>query len=250
MKTTLNLACIALFVVATNFSIVVPGLCESQDEFRKERETLLEVVDAMATSVGGRGVPNKFTAVVMNAMRDVPRHEFVPIEERKRAYLNQPLPIGYGQTISQPYIVALMSDLLNLNTDDAVLEIGTGSGYQAAVLDAAGAKVYTIEIIQELGQQAEKTLQRLGYGEVQTKIGDGYYGWPEAAPFDGILVTAAASHIPPPLIEQLKPGGRMVIPVGPPFTVQQLLLITKNQDGTIQTLLLLPVAFVPLTGRH
>lgn len=247
---TLSLASRALIVVVINLSIVAPAFCQDNDEYRKQREELLEEVQALAAWSGGRGVPSRFSALVINAMRDVPRHEFVPIEERKRAYLNQPLPIGYGQTISQPYIVALMSDLLNLNTDDAVLEIGTGSGYQAAVLDAAGAKVYTIEIIQELGQQAEKTLQRLGYGEVQTKIGDGYYGWPEAAPFDGILVTAAASHIPPPLIEQLKPGGRMVIPVGPPFTVQQLLLITKNQDGTIQTLLLLPVAFVPLTGRH
>lgn len=240
----------ALLVVAINFSIVVPALCESQDEFRKEREELLEVVDALAAAAGGQGVPSKFSAVVMNAMRDVPRHEFVPYGERKYAYLNAPLPIGYGQTISQPYIVALMTDLLNFKTGDAVLEIGTGSGYQAAILDALGAKVYTIEIIPELGQQAEKRLQRLGYGDVETKIGDGYYGWPEAAPFDGIMVTAATSHIPPPLIEQLKPGGRIVIPVGPPFTVQQLMLITKKQDGTVQTRLLMPVAFVPLTGRH
>ena len=250
MKTISNLARWVLIAIAINFSIVAPALCDSRNEFRKEREKLLEVVDALAAAAGGQGVPSKFSAVVMNAMRDVPRHEFVPYGERKYAYLNQPLPIGYGQTISQPYIVALMSDLLNLETGDAVLEIGTGSGYQAAVLDAAGARVYTIEIIQELGQQAEKTLQRLGYDDVQTKISDGYYGWPEAAPFDGILVTAAASHIPPPLIEQLRPGGRMVIPVGPPFTVQQLMLITKNQDGTIQTRLLMPVAFVPLTGRH
>lgn len=250
MKKILNLASRALIVVAISFSIVAPALSQSQDEFWQEREELLEVIDSMARSVGGQGVPGKFSQIVMNAMGEVPRQEFVRFEDRQRAYINAPLPIGYGQTISQPYIVALMTDLLNLEAGDAVLEIGTGSGYQAAVLDAAGAKVYTIEIIQELGWQAEKRLQRLDYGNVQTKIGDGYYGWPEAAPFDGILVTAAASHIPPPLIEQLKPGGRMVIPVGPQFTVQQLVLITKNQDGTVETRLLLPVAFVPLTGRH
>ena len=250
MKTILNLASRALIVVAISFSIVAPALSQSQDEFWKEREELLEVIDALARKVGGRGVPREFSRDVMNAMGEVPRHEFVRFEDRHRAYLNHPLPIGYGQTISQPYIVALMTDLLNLEPGDTVLEIGTGSGYQAAVLDALGAKVYTIEIIQELGRQAEKRLQRLDYGDVQTKIGDGYYGWPEAAPFDGILVTAAASHIPPPLIEQLKPGGRMVIPVGPQFTVQQLVLITKNQDGTVETRILLPVSFVPLTGKH
>lgn len=250
MKNTLNLASRVLIVAAISLSIVAPALCQSQDEFVQEREELLEVLKSYARSAGGQGVPRKFSPAVITAMRDVPRHEFVPFKERRRAYFNEPLPIGYGQTISQPYIVALMTDLLNLETGDAVLEIGTGSGYQAAVLDAFGAKVYTIEIIQELGQQAEKRLQRLDYSDVQTKIGDGYYGWPEAAPFDGILVTAAASHIPPPLIEQLKPGGRMVIPVGPQFTVQQLILITKKQDGTVQTQLLLPVAFVPLTGRR
>lgn len=250
MKTTLNLASKALTAFAISFLIVAPALSQSQDEFRKEREELVEVIESLARSIGGQGVPRKFSRVVMNAMGEVPRHEFVRFKDRQRAYFNKPLPIGYGQTISQPYIVALMTDLLNLETGDAVLEIGTGSGYQAAVLGALGAKVYTIEIIQELGQQAEKRLQRLDYGDVQTKIADGYYGWPETAPFDGILVTAAASHIPPPLIEQLKPGGRMVIPIGPQFTVQQLVLITKNQDGTVKTRLLMPVAFVPLTGKH
>ena len=250
MKTTLNLASRVLIVIAINFSIIAPALSQSQDEFWKEREELLETIDSMARLFGGYGISSEFSRVVMNAMREVPRHEFVRFEDRQFAYFNLPLPIGYGQTISQPYIVALMTDLLNLETGDTVLEIGTGSGYQAAVLDAVGVRVYTIEIIQELGQQAEKRLQRLDYGDVQTKIGDGYYGWPEAAPFDGILVTAAASHIPPPLIEQLKPGGRMVIPVGPQFTVQQLVLITKNQDGTVKTRLLMPVAFVPLTGKH
>jgi len=250
MKTILNMAGIALIAVAISLSVVTPALCQNQDEFRKEREALINVIESFARSVRARGIPREFSRDVMDAMREVPRHEFIPFKQRRRAYLNQPLPIGYGQTISQPYIVALMTELLNLKTGDAVLEIGTGSGYQAAVLDALGAKVYTIEIIQELGLQAEKRLQRFGSGDVRTKIADGYYGWPEAAPFDGILVTAATSHIPPPLIEQLKPGGRMVIPVGPQFTVQQLVIITKNQDGTVETRQLIPVYFVPLTGKH
>lgn len=250
MKTILKLTGRALIVVAISASVATPALCQSQDEFRKSREKLLEIIESFAVSVGGAGVPRKFSPAVMNAMREVPRHEFVPLEERGHSYLNKPLPIGYGQTISQPYIVALMSDLLNLEAGDAVLEVGTGSGYQAAVLDALGARVYTIEIVPELGRQADNRLQRLGYGDVRTRIGDGYYGWPEAAPFDGILVTAATNHIPPPLIAQIKPGGRMVIPVGPQFTVQQLVLITRNKDGTLQTQLLMTVAFVPLTGGH
>jgi protein-L-isoaspartate(D-aspartate) O-methyltransferase len=250
MKMILNLASRVLIVVAISFSIVTPALGQNQDEFLKARKELVKEINSMARSIGGRGVPMKFSPVVMRAMGQVPRQEFVRSKDRRRAYLNSPLPIGYGQTISQPYIVALMTDLLNLEVGDVVLEIGTGSGYQAAVLDAAGAKVYTIEIIQELGQQAEKRLQRLGYSDIQTKIGDGYYGWPEAGPFDAILVTAASSHIPPPLIEQLKPGGRMVVPVGPQFTVQQLVLITKNKDGRVKTRQLLPVSFVPLTGKH
>lgn len=247
---TLNLASRTLIVVAVNLSVVTPAVSQDSDEYRQQREELLEEVQALAAKAGGQGLPRKFSDDVMNAMRDVPRHEFVPVEQRRYAYLNEPLPIGYGQTISQPYIVALMTELLKLEPDDLVLEIGTGSGYQAAVLDAAGANVYTIEIVQELAGQAEERLQRLGYGDIRTKMGDGYYGWPEAAPFDGILVTAAASHIPPPLIAQLGPGGRMVIPVGPQFSVQQLMLITKNQDGTVRTQMLLPVAFVPLTGEH
>ena len=240
----------ALFAIAIGFASFSAAVCQTQDEFKKKRQELVEVIQIYAKSVGGREVPNEFSANLTNAMREVPRHEFVPFEERERAYTNQPLPIGYGQTISQPYIVALMTELLRVKPDDVVLEIGTGSGYQAAILDALGARTYTIEIIPELGQPAEERLQRLGYTDIQTRIGDGYYGWTEAAPFDGILVTAAASHVPPPLIEQLKPGGRMVIPVGPQFTVQQLVLITKKEDGTIQTQLLLPVAFVPLVGQH
>jgi protein-L-isoaspartate(D-aspartate) O-methyltransferase len=191
-----------------------------------------------------------FAARTMDAMASVPRHRFVPPVLQRDAYKNRPLPIGYGQTISQPYIVALMTDLLNLNGGEKVLEIGTGSGYQAAVLAAAGGRVFTIEIIEPLTRQAAKRLPELGYGSVTVRGGDGYYGWPEEAPFDAIIITAAASHIPPPLVQQLKPGGRMVIPVGPRFMTQQLILVEKDAAGKVTTHQLLPVAFVPLTGGH
>jgi len=185
---------------------------------------------------------------VMAVIAEVPRHEFVPEDQRPFAYENRPLPIGYGQTISQPYIVALMTDLLRPKAEDRVLEIGTGSGYQAAVLARLVKTVYTIEIIAELGQQAAQRLQRLGYENVTVRTADGYFGWEEEAPFDGIVVTAAADHIPPPLIRQLKPGGRMVIPVGSRFMVQQLVLVEKDAEGTTTTRQILPVLFVPLTG--
>jgi protein-L-isoaspartate(D-aspartate) O-methyltransferase len=191
-----------------------------------------------------------FDKKVMAAMGKVPRHEFVPDYQTAFAYNNRPLPIGYGQTISQPYIVALMTDILELNSDDVVLEIGTGSGYQAAVLAELVDKVYTIEIIEALAKQAQKRLARLGYDNVQVKMADGYYGWKQHAPFDGIIVTAAASHIPPPLLKQLKPGGRMIIPVGERFYVQYLMLVEKNEQGKLKTRQILPVAFVPFTGGH
>jgi protein-L-isoaspartate(D-aspartate) O-methyltransferase len=188
--------------------------------------------------------------LVMNSMGKVPRHEFVPDRMRGLAYENRPLPIGYSQTISQPYIVALMTDLLKPKKTDKVLEVGTGSGYQAAVLSGLVNKVFTIEIINALGEQAKERLWRLDYENVVVRIGDGYYGWPEQAPFDAIVVTAAASHIPPPLIKQLKPGGKMVIPVGSRFMVQQLLLVEKAVSGKTTTRQILPVRFVPLTGKH
>jgi len=187
---------------------------------------------------------------VMTAIARVPRHEFVPAAQRPHAYTNRPLPIGYGQTISQPYIVALMSDLIKPQADDSVLEIGTGSGYQAAILAELTGQVYSIEIIEELGKQAAGRLSRLGYDNVTLRIGDGYYGWEEHAPFDAIVVTAAASHVPPPLVAQLKPGGRMVIPVGSHFLTQQLVLIEKGPEGQLITRQILPVMFVPLTGEH
>ena len=187
---------------------------------------------------------------VLETIGRVPRHAFVPPQVIDAAYENRPLPIGYGQTISQPYIVALMTDLLETEPGDTILEVGTGSGYQAAVLAELGVEMRTIEIIPELAQEVQARFRRLGYEHIQVRQGDGYYGWPEAAPFDGIIVTAAADHVPPPLVRQLRNGGRMVIPVGQRFGVQYLLLITKDHAGRLQTRQVLPVRFVPLTGEH
>jgi protein-L-isoaspartate(D-aspartate) O-methyltransferase len=184
---------------------------------------------------------------VMEAMAEVPRHEFVPTHEQIYAYANGPLPIGHGQTISQPYIVALMTDLLECGPDDKVLEIGTGSGYQAAILSRVVNQVYSVEIIPELAERAAERLAHLGYSNVETRHGDGYLGWPEHAPYDGILVTAAAPSVPPPLVEQLRDGARLVIPVGPPYGHQELLVIEKRPDGSTRTRDILGVAFVPLT---
>jgi protein-L-isoaspartate(D-aspartate) O-methyltransferase len=188
-----------------------------------------------------------FSPAVMNAMGKVPRHLFVPAAQRAEAYANRPLPIGHGQTISQPYIVALMSDLLDLRPGQRVLEIGTGSGYQAAVLAEMGAEVYTIEIVAPVGIAGAQALREAGYERVRTRIGDGYAGWPEAAPFDAIIVTAAPTEIPAPLIAQLKPGGRLVVPVGARDATQQLLVAVRRADGTLDERRTIPVRFVPLT---
>lgn len=186
-------------------------------------------------------------ARVMAALKDVPRHAFVPEERRDAAYDNGPLPIGHGQTISQPYIVALMTDLLAPEPDDVILEIGTGSGYQAAVLSRLVWQVYSLEIIESLATSARERLARLGYANVEVRAGDGYHGWPGHAPFDGIVVTAAAPAIPEPLIEQLKPGARLVIPIGRPDGDQKLMLVEKTIDGRVEKRSVLGVAFVPLT---
>lgn len=188
------------------------------------------------------------SARVLDALRRVPRHAFVDDGLQDRAYDNHPLPIGYGQTISQPYIVALMTDLIAPNDDAVVLEIGTGSGYQAAVLAELVRQVYSLEIVDELAVTARARLQRLGYANVEVRTGDGRLGWPEHAPYDAIVVTAAPTAIPPPLIEQLKPGGALVIPVGERIFGQELLLISKDEGGRIDRRHILPVAFVPLTG--
>jgi len=191
---------------------------------------------------------NALDARVMAVMRQVPRHKFLPADFRYLAYENGPAPIGSGQTISQPYIVALMSDLLATKPSDVILEIGTGSGYQAAILSKLVTQVYSIEIIEDLALKASKRLQKLGYDNVAVRNDNGYFGWQEHAPFDGIIVTAAAPHIPQPLIDQLKVGARLVIPVGLPFAYQQLMVVEKMPNGDIDTQEILGVSFVPLTG--
>lgn len=186
---------------------------------------------------------------VLDAMRAAPRHVFVPRDLTRQAYNDTPLPIGHGQTISQPYIVAVMTALLDLTPESKVLEIGTGSGYQAAVLAHLTPHVYTIEIIEPLAKRAADALSDEGYESVRVRHGDGYFGWPEAAPFDAIIVTCAAGHLPPPLWEQLRPGGRIVIPIGGPYSVQRLVVAEKSDDGKRKTRSVMDVRFVPMTGR-
>lgn len=187
---------------------------------------------------------------VLTAMAKIPRHKFVPFHLQLHAYKNRPLPIGHGQTISQPYIVALMTDLLEPQANHVVLEVGTGSGYQAAVMSALVKQVYTMEIIADLGADARNRLRELSYHNVEVRVGDGFFGWPSAAPFDSIIVTAAGNMVPPPLIKQLKPGGKMILPIGDLFSVQYLVLIEKQLNGEILSRQILPVQFVPLTGEH
>jgi protein-L-isoaspartate(D-aspartate) O-methyltransferase len=245
-----------------NQNLIIPALlllamiagdrpqAKAQDHYQAERARMIRAIEADVTLTSARIGKGALTARVLAAMGRVARHEFVPPEQKPYAYENRPLPIGFGQTISQPYIVALMTDLLNVTRDATVLEIGTGSGYQAAILAELVKEVYTIEIIKPLADQATERFLHLGIANVSTRVGDGYYGWEEHAPFDGIVVTAAAGHVPAPLVKQLKPGGRMVIPVGGPFLTQQLMLVEKGEDGTVKTRQILPVAFVLLTGGH
>lgn len=211
--------------------------------FSEREEERHEMVER---GIKGRGVTDSST---LEAMRHVPRHLFVPKFRRDNAYQNRPLPIGQGQTISQPYIVGYMTEMLELQAGEKVLEIGTGSGYQAAILSELTPHVYTIEIVEELGKQARELFDKLGYSTIKTKIGDGYNGWPEHAPFDAIILTAAADEIPQPLIEQLKPGGTMVLPVGETGLTQKLMKVTKTEDGEIKKENMLPVRFVPMTGK-
>jgi protein-L-isoaspartate(D-aspartate) O-methyltransferase len=211
-----------------------------------ERQAMIEDLRAHARLSEEYGAP-PISEPVYTVLGTIPRHEFVPDGQKRYAYENRPLPIGAGQTISQPYIVALMTDLAEVSKDDVVLEIGTGSGYQAAVLSGLVDHVYTIEIVAILGQRATETLERLGYENVTVRIGDGYAGWPEHAPFDAILVTAAPEEVPKPLIEQLAVGGRMVIPVGAEDEVQTLRVLTKKADGLVVASDVIAVRFVPLT---
>ena len=210
----------------------------SAREFAAERERMVKEQVAM------RGVTDER---VLRAMRKVPREQFVPEQIRGQSYSDGPLPIGYDQTISQPFVVAFMTEKLGLRPTDRVLEIGTGSGYQAAILAELAAKVYTIEIVEPLGKRAEETLQRLGYKNVQVKIGDGYQGWSEHAPFDAVIVTCAPDHVPQPLVEQIKEGGRIVIPVGP--AGDQTLYLLEKKNGRLEQRNVLPVSFVPMTGE-
>jgi len=197
----------------------------------------------VADQLAGRDITNQ---QVLQVMRTVPRHELVPDSQQRQSYKDRPLPIGHGQTISQPYIVAFMTQALNPQTNDVVLEIGTGSGYQAAVLAGLVKQVYTIEIVEPLARRAEADLKRLSFTNVQVRAGDGYKGWPAAAPFDAIIVTCAPDHVPKPLVDQLKDGGRMIIPVGP--TGDQSLYLLRKEGGAVRQEAVLPVRFVPMTG--
>ncbi len=213
----------------------------------RERRELMELIDADFVATASYTGKKKLDPRIREAMAKVPRHLFVPDTEQWLAYVNHALPIGHEQTISQPYVVALMTELLAPRPDHVVLEVGTGSGYQAAVLSLLVRQLYSIEVIEDLATSAAERLQRLGYDNVEVRAGDGSLGWPEHAPFDGIIVTAAARDVPPALTEQLKPGGRMVIPVGR-FYGQDLRLLEKHRDGSIKSKSIIPVAFVPLTG--
>ena len=221
---------------------------DAQERYAAERKAMLEDIARTTRETASETGRASLSERVMQAIARVPRHRLVSAGDEAQAYLNRPLSIGLGQTISQPYIVALMSDLLEVKAGDKVLEIGTGSGYQAAVLAELGAKVYTIEIVEPLGREAARRLTSLGYTAIETRIGDGYAGWPEQAPFDSIIVTAAPPDVPPELIRQLKPGGRLVIPLGSQLGAQTLYLIQKTADGTLTRRPVLAVRFVPLTG--
>jgi protein-L-isoaspartate(D-aspartate) O-methyltransferase len=223
-------AYIILFVISFSFN-------SNAQDYNRQRQDMVE------TQIRNRGIRDAST---LQAMRQVPRHLYIPENQQRWAYDDRPLPIGYGQTISQPYIVGYMTEIIKPKKGYRVLEIGTGSGYQAAVLAEIVDHVYTIEIVEPLGLRAKEVLDQ-NYSNVSVKIADGYYGWEEYAPFDAIVVTAAAEYIPPPLIEQLKDGGRMIIPVGSPFRVQQLMLVEKKGDR-ISSRSLMPVRFVPFTS--
>jgi protein-L-isoaspartate(D-aspartate) O-methyltransferase len=230
--------------------LVAPIRATAQDPYAEKRERLVRQIVAHVSATSADTGRSQLRESVVNAMTRVPRHRFVPPELIDAAYLDRPLPIGMGQTISQPFVVALMTDLAEPVSTARVLEVGTGSGYQAAVLAECVAQVYTIEIVAPLGEAARKLLAELGYRNVEVRVGDGYRGWPEAAPFDAIVVTAAPDHVPQPLVDQLAPGGRMVIPVGRRFDVQDLLVISKGADGQTLTRKSLEVRFVPLTRER
>ena len=234
-------------VLAFAVMLLAAMTASAQSSFEAQRAELIEEIERDVRETRSYTGRARLDDSIMKAMATVARHEFVPSQLRDMAYENRPLPIGEGQTISQPYIVALMTDLAAVGRKSIVLEVGTGSGYQAAVLAEIVDHVYTIEIVEPLGRRAAETLERLGYENVTVRIGDGYRGWPEFAPFDAIIVTAAPEEIPPPLIEQLKSGGKLVVPVGVENRAQSLQVLEKGPGGEITTTNVLPVAFVPFT---
>lgn len=241
----------AIHRIATLFGMLLAaGLAmtaEVQDPYAMQRQAMLDDIAAITRETRHETGRATLSERVTAAMNKVPRHRFVPPGAERQAYDNRPLPIGHGQTISQPFIVALMTDLLDLKAGDKVLEIGTGCGYQAAVLSELAREVYTIEIVAPLAKEASVRLAALGYRNVSVRSGDGYLGWPEQAPFDAIMVTAGALEVPPALVQQLKPGGKLVIPVGPQWSGQELLVIEKDAAGRTRTRNALAVRFVPLT---
>jgi protein-L-isoaspartate(D-aspartate) O-methyltransferase len=252
----LVLALLSIPAISGQATADIPARNESRPETefdhsrQAERTALWAEVDGQIDRLGGSLGFDRLSPAVRSALLSVPRHDFVPPQLSDRAYLNRPLPIGHGQTISQPLIVAVMTELLQIEPGDRVFELGTGSGYQAAVLSALDAEVYSVEIVPALGENARRSFDRTGHDAVETRIADGYLGWEEAAPFDAIIVTAAGDHVPPPLIRQLKPGGRMVLPVGGRYQTQQLVLVERDEQGRVRTRELMPVRFVPLTGEH
>lgn len=233
----------SLFVIGTGLAMT--SAC-GQANFDARREALVAELREYSLRSEAYGAP-PISETILAVIGHVPRHEFVPDAQKSFAYENRPLPIGAGQTISQPYIVALMTELAGIDRDETVLEIGTGSGYQAAVLSEVAREVYTIEIIEMLGKRAAADLARLGYDNVSVRVGDGYAGWPERAPFDAIIVTAAPDAVPQPLVDQLAVGGRMVIPVGPQNELQVLQLLTKEAEGIVTVKNITAVRFVPFT---
>jgi len=247
-----------IFSFKSPLRLVLPGVIVimsvmnafAKDDYKEKRQQMVAVIQQMVEMTGSYTGKTSLDKRVVEAMMAVPRHKFVPPDSQSYAYENTTLSISHKQTISQPYIVALMTDLAAVTAESVVLEVGTGSGYQAAILSEIVSHVYSIEIVEALGLEASLRLQELGYDNVTVKIGDGYYGWPEHAPFDAILVTAAAKHIPEQLIQQLKPGGRLVIPVGEQRKSQSLRILMKGSDGEIKQRDILPVVFVPLTGKH
>jgi protein-L-isoaspartate(D-aspartate) O-methyltransferase len=228
-----------IFLLIISLLLPVISLTAS-DPYESKRKAMIE------NDIKGRGIKDK---KVLDAMAKIPRHLLVDEHLRGRAYGDHPLPIGEGQTISQPYVVALMTEALKLKLTDRVLEIGTGSGYQAAVLAEIVKKVYTIEIRKSLADKATRRLRELGYNNVEVSYADGYFGWKEYAPFDAIMITAAANHIPPPLVKQLKEGGRLILPLGSTVYYQTLTLVTKKKDGSLDVEQMGPVAFVPMIGE-